>query len=613
MDNLLWQLESVTLAGERADRVHAASLQIRSNVTAVIGYSGAGKTSLLNLLVGFEKPHEGQIAFHPPPRTDQGPALFWSPQDGGLWPHLKVREHLEMVAPDAGPRRGNVNNLLRDFDLADRADARPDRLSAGQRARLSIARALMTQATVLVLDEPLAHVDPGRIEKYWNRIRQHVEEGSRSLVFATHAPTAVLAHAKDAVCMDTGRVLYHGEVDALYWRPATEQLARYLGEVNWLTPDDTALWFDGLGEKLEEPACYRPEQIAISAGPNSPIVVGRRRFRGSVEDLELRHEGTGATRWFSHRPQPRPLAVGTRVFLRTCHLLIILFVIGCSASEDAELRPKAINYWPMPPDGMRIPAPRSIAVGEDGETVVLDNAGRVLILDASGKLLRHWRMPDVDVGKPEGICLLDNGRLAVADTHYHRIVFFDRDGRVLSTLGSYGEGPGQFIYPVKVITDDRANLYVAEYGGNDRIQKFSPTGESLLSFGGFSTEPGQFQRPSGLVWHAGRIYVADAINNRIQVFTDNGQFLEILEDENSPWSLKFPYDLSRGPDGLLYVIEYGTGRLTALTKAGKLVGRLGHTGRGAEQFWTPWGLTVDEDRRVLVADTGNRRIVELIQ
>ena len=127
----------------------------------------------------------------------------------------------------------------------------------------------------------------------------------------------------------------------------------------------------------------------------------------------------------------------------------------------------------MPPDGRKIPAPRAISVGPNNDYYVLDDAGRVLVFNKTGTLLKQWRMPEYDVGKPEGICIFKDGRIAVADTHYHQVVFFDSSGEVLSTLGAFGEDPGQFIYPVAIVQDDAENFYVCEYGGNDRIQKFS--------------------------------------------------------------------------------------------------------------------------------------------
>src|SRR5262249_9572977 len=154
-----------------------------------------------------------------------------------------------------------------------------------------------------------------------------------------------------------------------------------------------------------------------------------------------------------------------------------------------------------------------------------DTGGRVLVFDSNGKLAREWKMPEYDVGRPEGDCVFKDGRVVVTDTHYSRVVFFDRTGKLLSMSGSFGHEPGQFIYPVGITQDDAENYYVCEYGSNDRVQKFSVDGELLLQFGAFGTAPGEFQRPSGVLWHQGKVYVADAMNNRIQMFSDQGEFL----------------------------------------------------------------------------------------
>ena len=112
-----------------------------------------------------------------------------------------------------------------------------------------------------------------------------------------------------------------------------------------------------------------------------------------------------------------------------------------------------------------------------------------------------------------------------------------------------------------MMSDDRENLYVCEYGSNDRVQKFTREGEFLMAFGTFGTDDSQFQRPSGMVWHDGKVYVADAINNRIQVYTDTGTFVGALGGEAQPLGLEFPYDITLGRDGALYVAEYGSGRV----------------------------------------------------
>ena len=212
-----------------------------------------------------------------------------------------------------------------------------------------------------------------------------------------------------------------------------------------------------------------------------------------------------------------------RVFARIAAAALLLALAACHRGPTGgAMTPREWSAWALPSEGASLPTPRSLAVGLDGEIAVLDTAGRVLIYGAAGALLRQWHMLDVSVGKPEGIVVLSDGRVVVCDTHYHRVVWFDRQGSWLQNIGRNGTANGEFIYPVGICKDAAENLYVCEYGGNDRVQKFSREGKWLASFGGFGTAPGQFQRPSGLAWHEGKIYVTDAVNNRVLIFSDAG-------------------------------------------------------------------------------------------
>jgi len=264
----------------------------------------------------------------------------------------------------------------------------------------------------------------------------------------------------------------------------------------------------------------------------------------------------------------------------------------------------------LPVVGAALPTPRALASTPRDELLVLDDKGRVLVYDPAGRLDRSWEMPAHDIGNPEGIVMLHNGNIAVADTHYHRVVIFDDRGGVVGMFGEEGEGPGRFIYPADVTQDPDGYLYVSEYGGNDRVQKFTESGEFVVQFGTVGTDPGQFQRASGLLWHDRILYVADAINSRVQAFRDDGTFLRVVSNAGEG-ELDYPYEVALAADETLYVVEYKAGRVTQLALSGAIIGRYGETGRGVGQFWTPWGLAVMSDGRILVADTGNRRIVEL--
>ncbi|HZJ15020.1 MAG TPA: ATP-binding cassette domain-containing protein, partial [Chthoniobacteraceae bacterium] len=249
-DDPLWQLAGVSL---EPSRLHDVTLVIPRGVTAMLGWSGAGKSSLLNLLVGFERPDRGSLA--------GSPRCAWVPQDGGLWPQCTVREHLEIARRSSD----GIDALLAQFDLREKDATRPGSLSQGEQSRLAVARALAANAEVLVMDEPLAHVDPARCGKYWNVVREHLARTGASLVFATHEPEAVLGEAQRVICLREGRVLHEGAVAELYARPPNAELMSFLGPGNWFEPEDARHW---LGDDISAARCFRPEQIEIEPAEN---------------------------------------------------------------------------------------------------------------------------------------------------------------------------------------------------------------------------------------------------------------------------------------------------------------------------------------------------------
>ncbi len=597
----LFHLERVSL---QPGRLRDVTLTIPRGITAVLGASGAGKTSLLNVLAGFEKPGSGKL--HGDAR------VAWAPQGDGLWPGCTAREHLT----ECGAHVAIADALLAAFDLAHLGNTKPPNLSRGEQSRLALARALAMSPRTLVFDEPLAHVDSARSGKFWDVIREHIRNSGASLIFATHAPEIALAEAGHAICMSEGSVAFTGKVAELYENPASYEIADFLGPANWLTPDDARQW---LGETWRSARCVRPERVFIETAHDGPHTISGSRFLGSCAETSLRADN-GESHTFIHRPGEAPrtgMRVKLRALLRTFTMfaLLALSLGGCKPSGKADaISVKAWRTWMLPTDGAVQPTPRSLTTGPHDELAVMDTAGRVLIYDANGALLRQWKMLDVQFGKPEGIVWLKDDRIVVCDTHYRRLVWFDQQGHVLKTAGQHGRGRGEFIYPVGICKDAAENLYVCEYGGNDRVQVFTRDGEWLREFGTPGTGAGQFQRPSGLVWREGKVFVADAINNRVLIFTDAGKYLGLLgaaADEKSALTFNLPYDITLAPDGNLYVIEYGAGRLSRISLDGKLLGQYGHTGRGDGEFATPWGLVVDSRMRVLVADTMNRRIVAL--
>lgn len=306
MNNAIWNLDNVSIG----KRLTGLTLRIPTGVTAILGASGAGKTSLLNLLVGFEKCDSGRVEFLPPPSGDRLP-LFWAPSNAGLWPHLSVRSHLSLVARKSGSG-SRVDTLLSTFDLSHRVDARPADLSLGERARLGVARALAADPAVLVMDEPLSHVGQAQALSGWQAIRDHVARSGASLVFATHSPETVIAEASHVVCLCDGTLAYQGDVATLYNAPPSPQAAECLGFANWFEPAEAATW---LGFRAERPVCLRPEHLSAAVDDSSQMEVQSTRSRGAMQSVSIRHRPTGVTRSFVCRCNGHALGAGDLVRL----------------------------------------------------------------------------------------------------------------------------------------------------------------------------------------------------------------------------------------------------------------------------------------------------------
>lgn len=290
-----WNLRDIRLDGDRQPRLLVDHLEIGDGHTAILGASGAGKTSLLNLLVAYEHADVGQVNCGIP-RSGTRLPLFWIPPDGGLWPQASVGEHLQSVLPpDATADR--TGTLLEMFDLDGRTNARPPELSDGESSRLSVARGLAAGATVLVADEPLVHVDPARLAGYWSQMIEDCDRQGTSLVFSTHAPEQALRHAGRVIGLAGGRVIAAGDIRELYRMPPSREAAECLGPINWFTPEQATRW--GL-ETGETGAGIRPQDLLVIPDESGPCEVVDSRTVGPTRDTRLRLISGGTSRTVIH-------------------------------------------------------------------------------------------------------------------------------------------------------------------------------------------------------------------------------------------------------------------------------------------------------------------------
>lgn len=272
---------------------------------------------------------------------------------------------------------------------------------------------------------------------------------------------------------------------------------------------------------------------------------------------------------------------------------------------------------------------------DDGSLWVIDKAARVQRLDPDGRCTASWVMPMHDRGKPTGLSIAPFDRAAalyVADTHNSRVVIYqippaefprDREPAVLGSFGTYGTGPGQFIYPTDIAVLPAADgvsaerIYVSEYGGNDRISAFSRDGTFLFSFGEFgeSADPDaiQFKRPQSIGIAGDELIVVDSSNHRLGRFTLEGRLLSWMGQPErpglEPGHFIYPYGLALPGDGTALVSEFGAGRVQHVDlRRGVPIAAYGRLGRGEGELANPWGVAI-VGREVFVLDSGHDRVV----
>lgn len=323
----LWKLQNVTLTSNGHPRLDDISGDIAAGVTTIVGHSGAGKTSLLNLLAGMERPNSGSARFFPDNQTRPNPTfplpIYWAPQDGGLWSHLSTIEHLTAVFDPNSLNSGRseqdfadyLDNLLVEFDLNHRRDALPGELSRGEQSRLSVCRAIAANPAVLIMDEPLTHVDPIRRPTYWNLIRKHLNTTGASLLFSTHEPDVAVRESESIICLQEGKLVHTGSTQQLYHNPPSKSAAEFLGAINWFDSAESTNWLPE-NRASQNHIAVRPENLQLKVDENADIEILSFQFCGGYSETKLKHLSASAERTIIHRPPANIHFAGQRVRIK---------------------------------------------------------------------------------------------------------------------------------------------------------------------------------------------------------------------------------------------------------------------------------------------------------
>jgi molybdate transport system ATP-binding protein len=204
----------------------AVRFQASGGATALFGPSGAGKTSVVNMIAGLFKPDRGSIALDEmmlfdakahidiPPHLRRIGYVF---QEGRLFPHLSVRQNLDYGRRMSGrpPDADEFERIAALLDIGRLLDRRPRMLSGGERQRIAVGRALLMRPRLLLLDEPLASLDAAHkreILPYLVRLR---DDAKVPIVYVSHSPAEVRRIATNVVRLNAGQVVAVGGVELL--------------------------------------------------------------------------------------------------------------------------------------------------------------------------------------------------------------------------------------------------------------------------------------------------------------------------------------------------------------------------------------------------------------
>ena len=304
--------------------IHAAdelSLQLKEGeIHCLLGASGSGKTTILRIIAGLQKPDSGSVKiadevvvdakrFVVPQKRPVG-MIF---QDTALFPYINVIKNVTFGATgNKKDSEATAIQLLDEVGLSERVKSDPQTLSGGEQQRVAIARALLGQPKVLLLDEPLSSLDTALRKELCKLLVSTARRRELAVLWVTHDPSIALANADRISVIESGKILQTGYPETIYFQPNSEIVAKMLGDVNVLdAPSKDGKLF------------LRPEQVSVV-----PLV--EERIAGAIDTdnvgtiMEIKNEG--ATKLLSIKLKqqvilsrllsPCSLGVGESVFVR---------------------------------------------------------------------------------------------------------------------------------------------------------------------------------------------------------------------------------------------------------------------------------------------------------
>jgi sn-glycerol 3-phosphate transport system ATP-binding protein len=264
------QLDHIVKGWGSARAVDSVSLTAEEgSLLVLLGPSGCGKSTTLRLIAGLEQPDSGIVRIggvdvtHLPPAERRISMVF---QSYALFPHLSVAENivfgLRVRRISRAERDARLKRVADVVGLSQLLDRKPSQLSGGQRQRVALGRAIISEARVCLMDEPLSNLDAKLRHEMRIEIRALQQRLGMTMVYVTHDQTEAMTMADRVVLMRDGHVEQSGPPEELYSRPATAFTAQFIGNppMNLITNGDKIIGI-------------RPEHIRIVPQDGRPAFV----------------------------------------------------------------------------------------------------------------------------------------------------------------------------------------------------------------------------------------------------------------------------------------------------------------------------------------------------
>ena len=315
--------------GRSDDRFAAVAdldLEIADNqFVTLLGPSGCGKTTTLRLIAGYMAPDAGTISVDgrlisspgqvvPPDERRMGMVF----QNYAVWPHKTVFENvvfgLKLRRVPAAAARRQVEETLALVNLTGLQDRYPNELSGGQQQRVALARSLVVEPDILLLDEPLSNLDAKLRERMRVELKQLQRRTGITFVYVTHDQAEALALSDQIAVISGGRLQQYGTPREVYSKPQTRMVADFMGLVNIVPgrvtgpgrieigPELTlAVATDGFAAGAGVELAIRPENITLTAGAGGTIT--NHVFLGNISEYEVTLASGQALRVQTHPSQ----------------------------------------------------------------------------------------------------------------------------------------------------------------------------------------------------------------------------------------------------------------------------------------------------------------------